>query len=205
MQFDGIVVGPLEVNCYILRCERTGKGVVIDPGGSVPEILDVIRRREIDVVEILNTHAHFDHTGGISELKEATHAPFAIHPDDLFLLEGMVDIAAFYGLTVGLVPTVDHELTDGEVISFGDERIRVLHTPGHSPGGVSFVVGDAVFCGDTLFAGSIGRTDFEGGSHEILLRSIRTKLFPLGDDTTVYPGHGPSTTIGQERRHNPFV
>jgi hydroxyacylglutathione hydrolase len=183
-----IEVGMYMANCYILACDDTREGLVIDPGDEVPRILMKIGKDRIRVRTILLTHGHVDHVGGAAELKEAVTAPVLIHRLD--------------ARGLGFEP--DDELADGREITVGRVKISVLHTPGHTPGGVSFLAPGAVFTGDTLFAGSIGRTDLGGGSHKQILKSIREKIFPLGDDLRVYPGHGPRSTIGAERRTNPF-
>jgi hydroxyacylglutathione hydrolase len=183
-----LVVGPYQTNCYILACKETMEGVVIDPGDEVFRIIKEISRNEIQVRSILITHGHVDHIGGAAELKRITKAPILIHPSDAPALR---------------FPP-DGTLHEGEEIHVGTYTLSVVHTPGHSPGGVCFIAPGAVFTGDTLFAGSVGRTDFPGGSHENLVDGVRKKIFPLGDDLRVYPGHGPASTIGQERRTNPF-
>ena len=183
-----LVVGPYQTNCYILACKDTLEGVVIDPGDEVARILKEISRNGIQVRSILITHGHVDHIGGAAELKRITKAPIFIHPSDAPALR---------------FPP-DGNLREGQEIQVGTYTLTVLHTPGHSPGGVCFIAPGAVFTGDTLFAGSVGRTDFPGGSHETLVAGVRKKIFPLGDDLRVYPGHGPASTIGQERRMNPF-
>jgi glyoxylase-like metal-dependent hydrolase (beta-lactamase superfamily II) len=200
-----LIVGPLEVNCYILACERTGEGIVIDPGDEPREILSAIAEEGIAIREIVATHGHFDHIGYAREVQQALKVPFAIHPDDLFLVENLADAAALFGEKVGPPPEVTRFLAEGDEVRFGDETLRVLHTPGHSPGGVTLVRNQIAIVGDCLFAGSIGRTDMPGQSHDLLMASLREKILPLDDATEVYPGHGPSTTIGQERRYNPFL
>lgn len=183
-----LVVGPYQTNCYILACKNTMEGVVIDPGDEVFRIVKEISRNGVQVRFILITHGHVDHIGGAAELKRITDAPILIHPSDAPALR---------------FPP-DGTLREGEEIHVGTYTLSVVHTPGHSPGGVCFIAPGAVFTGDTLFAGSVGRTDFPGGSHETLVTGVRKKIFPLGDDLRVYPGHGPASTIGQERRTNPF-
>lgn len=183
-----LVVGPYQTNCYILACKETMEGVVIDPGDEVVRIVKEISRNEIQVRSILITHGHVDHIGGAAELKRITRAPILIHPSDAPALR---------------FPP-DGSLNEGAQIEVGTYTLSVLHTPGHSPGGVCLIAPGAVFTGDTLFAGSVGRTDFPGGSHENLVAAVRKKVFPLGDDLRIYPGHGPASTIGRERRTNPF-
>jgi glyoxylase-like metal-dependent hydrolase (beta-lactamase superfamily II) len=183
-----MAVGPYQANCYILGCNKTNEGAVIDPGDEVFRIVKEISRSGLRIGHILITHGHFDHTGGAKELKDITNAPVWIHPLD----EG------------GLGFSPDGHLFEGQEIQVGSYSISVIHTPGHSQGAVCFYAPGALFTGDTLFAGSVGRTDFPGGDHNRLISGVVNKLFPLGDDLRVYPGHGPVSTIGQERLHNPF-
>ncbi len=200
-----LAVGPIMANCFIVGCERTRAAVVIDPGDEADRILMSLAEAKLSVTYILNTHGHFDHVGANRRIKEVTGAEILIHPLDAPMLEALSEAAAAFGLAVENSPAADKYLQEGDQIAFGDIRLNVLHTPGHSPGGVSFHTDGGVFVGDTLFAGSIGRTDFPGGDFHTLIASIRTKLFPLGDETVVYTGHGPSTTIGREKRSNPFL
>ncbi len=204
MIVKSLLVAPLEVNCYVIYCKRTKEGAVIDPGGSVPDILDLIEKEDVNVKYIINTHGHFDHIGGAQGLQNALKVPTLIHKADMFLVENLSDQAAFFGIDVDAPPRIDRFITEGDHISFGDETLRVLHTPGHSPGGVSLHTPGLVFSGDALFAGSIGRTDLKGGSYQTLVDSVASTLLTLDDDTLVYPGHGPTTTIGQEKAYNPF-
>ncbi|MBN2419449.1 MAG: MBL fold metallo-hydrolase [Deltaproteobacteria bacterium] len=183
-----LVVGPYQSNCYILGCKQTGQGVIIDPGDEVLRIVKEISRTGLEIKQILITHGHFDHTGAAHELRRITKAPVWIHPFD----------------AGGLGFTPDGNLFDGQKIPLGTFSISVIHTPGHSPGGVNFYAPGAVFTGDTLFAGSVGRTDFPGGDHNQLVQGVIKKIFPLGDEIRVYPGHGPNSTIRNERIGNPF-
>lgn len=183
-----LAVGLYQANCYILGCKETQEGLVIDPGGDVLRIVNEITKLDLVIRHILITHGHFDHTGGVNELRRITKAPVYLHPSDAH----------------GSRFPVDEQLADGQELKLGTYTISIIHTPGHSPGGVCFHAPGALFTGDTLFAGSIGRTDFPGGSYEQLIRAVVQKLFPLGDDLRVYPGHGPASTLGQERRRNPF-
>lgn len=201
-----LVVGMLEVNCYILGDEATREAVVIDPGGNAPEILKTLRSENLHLKMIIDTHGHFDHVDANQPLKEATGATIAIHPADAAMLSQPSAEALFF--TGGRVRTSEADIliNEGEVLSFGKYQLKVLHTPGHTPGSISLVLQSdpIVYVGDLLFAGSIGRTDFPGGSFEALIQSVREKIFPLGDHYLVMPGHGPATTVGQERRYNPF-
>lgn len=197
-------VGPIMANCFILGCEETFESVVIDPGDEADKILLSLAELKLKVKYILNTHCHFDHVGGNRRMKEVTGAEILIHSLDAPMLTHMGEAASGFGLRIEESPPPDRELAEGDVVSFGRIDLKVIHTPGHSPGGVSFFAGDSVFVGDTLFAGSIGRTDFPGGNYDTLIASVREKLFVLGDDVNVYCGHGPQTTIGQEKRFNPF-
>lgn len=199
-------VGIIQTNCYIVTCERTSKAVVIDPGGDSGVVLDLIERENLIVEYVLNTHCHFDHIGANGEIVAATGAKLALHPAEVQLLESGGG-AAMFGMPAIKSPLPETKLGAGQRLSVGGLMFDVLLTPGHSPGGISFYVedGKAVFVGDALFAGGVGRTDLPGSDGAQLLRSIREVLFALPDDTAVYPGHGPATTIGTERRSNPWV
>ena len=202
----GLTVGLLEVNCYILGDEETREAVVIDPGGDEDEILYVLNHNNFQLKYIIDTHGHFDHVDANLPLKEATGAPVAIHEADAQMLSQPSAEAMFFTGNRLRPSAADVLLHEGDILTFGKYRLQVLHTPGHTPGGISLVLEDHpyVYVGDLLFAGSIGRTDFPGGSFEALINAVRTKIFPLGDHYTVYPGHGPVTTVGQERKYNPF-
>jgi len=197
-------VPPFMKNAFVVGCERTHEAVLIDPGDEVDEVLAAITERELDVRHILLTHAHIDHVTGVAAAKAALDVPVYLHRDDLFLYERTVEQGAMFGFRVSQPPPVD-VFYDGAPIRFGDYEVKVHHTPGHCPGGVCLQVGPDLFVGDTLFAGSIGRTDLPGGSYEVLMRSITEVIFPLGDDAIVHPGHGPDTTVARERTTNPFV
>lgn len=200
-----LAVGPIMANCFILGCEETQEAVVVDPGDEANRILLILADLKLNVKHILNTHGHFDHVGGNKKMKEATGADIMIHPLDAPMLGNLSASAAAWGMSAEDSPEPGRTLEDGDKISFGNITLTVLHTPGHTPGGISFSTKGCVWVGDTLFAGSIGRTDFEGGDYNTLISSIKNKLFVLEDDVRVFTGHGPETTIGREKRSNPFV
>ncbi|MBI5017673.1 MAG: MBL fold metallo-hydrolase [Deltaproteobacteria bacterium] len=204
MIVETLVVGMIQANCYLLGDEEAGEAVVIDPGGDTPVILRALQARKLKAVAIVATHGHFDHVEGLGGVKRATGAPILAHRADLPLIQGLTGQGLLFGIKVEAAPAPDRFLADGETIPFGSKALTVLHTPGHSPGSVSLLVDKSVFVGDLLFAGSIGRTDLSGGDYDTLIASVRSKIFTLPDDTTVYPGHGPATTVGREKRTNPF-
>jgi hydroxyacylglutathione hydrolase len=197
-------VGPIQSNCYIVGCEETLKAAVIDPGDETQRILMTLADAKLTATHIICTHGHFDHVGGNKKLKAATGAAIAIHRFDAHMLSSLSVAAGAWGFPVDDSPPADILVDEGDSILIGNIKLRVLHTPGHSPGGISLYGDGVVFVGDTLFAGSIGRTDFPGGSYSTLISSVTNKLFPLGDDVQVFSGHGPATTIGREKRYNPF-
>jgi len=205
MILESLPTGPLQVNCYVLGCEKSRLAAVIDPGGDVEAILRLLKKHDLQLKMVINTHGHFDHIGGNRQLLEATGAELLIHKADTHLLDQAAVHAANFGLRADISPPPQRELTGGERITLGDLEIEVLHTPGHTPGGICLIVADQAIVGDTLFAGSIGRTDLPGGDHLTLIRSIKEKLMVLPDATTAHPGHGPATTIGQEKLYNPFL
>jgi glyoxylase-like metal-dependent hydrolase (beta-lactamase superfamily II) len=205
MIFETVVVGPLMVNCYVLGCEKSREGVVVDPGDDTDRILAAVSRHGLKIITVINTHGHFDHTGGNRRILAETGAGLLIHKLDAPMLLRAVDTAAMFGLMAENSPPPSGFLAEEESVVFGEYRLRVLHTPGHTLGGCSLYLEGLVITGDTLFADSVGRTDFPGGSSVALGKSIREKLLTLPDETVVYPGHGPSTTIGRERKHNPYL
>lgn len=205
MIIERLEVGVFAENCYVVGCIESREGVVIDPGDEIPRVLQVIEKHLLKIQFILLTHAHIDHVKEAQAIKSELSVPLFMHRDDQFLLDNLPAQAASYGLATSGIPKVDQYLEEGQRIRFGKCAFNVVHTPGHSPGSVSFVAPKTAFVGDVLFAGSIGRTDLPGGDFGTLINSIQSKLFPLGDDTQVYPGHGPATTIGDERRTNPFL
>ena len=203
--------GPFVENGFVVACERTREGAIIDPGDSVQELLAFAAAERLALRHILLTHAHLDHVTGVAAAKRALGAPIYLHRDDLFLYERVVQQGASFGVRVEPQPPIDVYYTPGQVISVGDLEVRPHHTPGHCPGGVCLAVAQRgqpakeLFVGDTLFAGSIGRTDLPGGDYQTLIASIRNVLFTFGDDAVVHSGHGPDTTIGRERATNPFL
>lgn len=201
----GMPVGPIMANCFIIGCEETKLAAVIDPGDESSEILKSLAEDKLSLQYIINTHGHFDHVGANSKLKEVTGAEILIHTKDAPMLSKLSITAAAFGLRAENSPPPDRELNDGDVISFGKVTLKVIHTPGHTPGGISILADGHLFSGDTLFAGSIGRTDLPGGDYETLISTIRKKLFVLEDKVIVHPGHGPDTRIGDEKVFNPFV
>lgn len=208
MIVKGLTVGLLQENCYILGCEQTRRGVIIDPGDSARAILKVVAQQGLTIEQILLTHAHFDHVMAVEAVQQATGAPFYLHPADLPVLHDVpTRVSLWLDTEIDPLPDPDGFLEHGQVIQFGEEQLEVRFTPGHAPGHVVFVhhAGRQVFGGDTLFQGSIGRYDVPLADGPALFHSIRTQLFTLPDDYIVYPGHGPATAIGDERRYNPFV
>jgi len=201
MRIIRIPVGPLQTNCYIVYDGNSS--LVIDPGDEPDIILDEIKKNSLSVDYIIITHAHFDHIGAVPEIKEATSAKIALHPDELILYESAPEQATLWGFELPAMPSPDIFIEDGSKIEIGSMTLRVMHTPGHSPGGISLYGDGFVFTGDTLFAGSVGRTDFFGGSIERLKESFR-RLLSLPPETIIYPGHGESSKIGIERKENLF-
>jgi glyoxylase-like metal-dependent hydrolase (beta-lactamase superfamily II) len=199
-----LTLGPIQANCYILGCEASREAVVIDPGDEVDKILMALAQDQLTVKTIINTHGHFDHVGANAGLKKATGADLMIHALDEPMLGKLSASAASWGLDAEDSPAPDKYLEDGQQLGCGKFQMDVIHTPGHSPGGVSIATDGKVFVGDTLFAGSIGRTDLPGGDYGTLIKSIQTKLFTLGDEVEVFPGHMGITTIAVEKEHNPF-
>ena len=200
-----LLVGPLETNCYILGDEKSKEAVVIDPGGDFEEIEKQVEESNLRVKYIVLTHGHFDHTGALAQLKKATGAEVLIHAEDADMLSPTEQAQPFL-MESGQDPLpADGTLKEGDKVQFGQYTLEVLHTPGHTPGGISLLIDKMIFVGDTLFCGSIGRTDLPGGSFEQLIDSIKRKLLTRGDDYLIYPGHGPASIVGEERRNNPFL
>jgi hydroxyacylglutathione hydrolase len=206
LKLESFTVGPLGNNVYLVIDEETNHAALVDPSFESEPILDLIRSRKLHLDWILNTHGHYDHIVNNAYFKRETEAPLAIHAGDLPLLENMRGQAAWMGIEHGEdSPPPDRLLEEGDTVAVGGLRLRVLHTPGHSPGGITFLVEETAIVGDALFAGGIGRYDLPGADGEALLHAIRTKLLTLPDETRVLPGHGPATTIGAEKRGNPFL
>ncbi len=205
MIIEFMPVGPIMANCYIVGCKETHEAAVIDPGDDADMILLKLSDLKLKVKYIINTHGHFDHVGANRKIKDATGAELLIHELDAPMLGFLSQAAASFGLKSENSPPPDKTIDDGDIITFGKISLKVIHTPGHSPGGISLYTNGYLFVGDTLFQGSIGRTDLPGGNFNTLKSSIQKKLFTLGDDVRVFTGHGPETSIGREKRYNPFV
>jgi len=219
MRIETLAVGPMAANCHIVAGSGSSEAAVIDPGGDARDILQTVRRLGLTVAAIIHTHGHVDHIAAAAEVKRATGAPVIAHRLEApMLTEPTLNLSAWAGFPV-YGPPADRLVEDGEEIRIGRLIVKVLHTPGHTPGGISLVVwddpthpacgpeaaGPVIFSGDTLFAGSVGRADFPGGSFADLIEGIKQKLLVFPDDTEVHPGHGPVTTIGEERETNPFL
>lgn len=202
-----LAVGPLGTNCYLVWDRDNRRCAIIDPGGDRDSIVNPVRSLDLSVGWILLTHGHPDHSFCAGAIAQTCSARIGMHESDLMFLgpDGLQIAAMFYDVSDFVEFTPTDLLKDGDVLRLGESEITVLHTPGHSQGGVCFVTDAGVFCGDTIFSGSIGRTDFPGGSYDQLIESIRAELLVLGDSTALYPGHGPATTVGAERRSNPFL
>lgn len=210
LEIRGLTVGPMQSNCYLLRLPggsdpEAGRALVVDPGHDDPRVRRTLEEWGADLAAILLTHAHVDHVAGVPALHEQTSAPVYLHPDDRELYERAPEQAASFGFRVPPLPEPDHELTGGQHLDLAGIELRVRHTPGHSPGGVTLCTDGAAFVGDCVFSGSIGRTDLPGGDGETLLRSIQEQILTLPSETVLYPGHGPKTTVEKEAASNPFL
>ena len=202
----GMEIREMGENCYIVGCEETREVAVIDPGGNAAGIVNLLKENNLQALYIINTHGHIDHIGGNQGVKEATGAQILIHEADAkMLVSSASNLSSFMGPKV-TSPPADRFIKEGDIIKIGNTvELEVIHTPGHSQGGICLKTDNIIFVGDTLFQGSIGRTDFPGGSYQQLIKMIKEKLLCYDDETVAYPGHGPATTIGFERRHNPFL
>lgn len=202
-----IVVGPLQCNCVLLGCEKTREAVLIDPGDEPRKIVQLVRDLGLNVKYLLHTHAHFDHIGGTKGVKKEMESTVCLHKEDELIYNNLPMQGQMFGMQFESAPAIEKFLEDEEILSFGEHRLQVLHTPGHSPGSVCLKLLDgdeSVFSGDTLFRESIGRADLWGGDYQKLLTSIRNRLFVLNGEIQVFPGHGPSTKIDHEKKNNPF-
>jgi glyoxylase-like metal-dependent hydrolase (beta-lactamase superfamily II) len=207
MILEPLTVGPFQENCYVIGDEETGTGVVVDPGDEAARIALAVEQTNLAIGQILITHAHIDHVGAVATLVDEYACPVLMHAEAEPTLKQLPTQALMMGLKFGQVPTVDRYVGDEEVLEVGGLKLKSLYTPGHAPGHLAFYLESEalVLSGDALFAGSVGRTDLFGGSMEVLMQSINERLLTLPDETRAYPGHGPETTIGDERRHNPFL
>jgi len=205
MRIKTITVGPFEMNCYVVAEDASSECLIIDPGDEPERIIKVIEDNGLKPTRIINTHNHIDHIRHVRKIQEYFHIPFYLCEDDLPLLESIKSQGLMFGLPASDPPDVNGFLKEGDSFTLQKELFQVYHTPGHSPGSICIYVPGHVFVGDVLFKDSIGRTDLLGGSYEVLMTSIRSKLLTLSDDTIVYPGHGPVTTIGREKQFNPFI
>ena len=205
VRIDTRATPPFYKNGYLISSESLSQCIYLDPGAEVEEILDLIRSRGVDLIAVVNTHAHLDHICGISRVREIWDVPIYLHSKDLPLYEALSEQGRLFGMNYDPAPPVDEELEDGQELTLAGLSMKVHFTPGHSPGHVCLEMGQQLFCGDTVFQGSIGRTDLPGGSYQDLMSSIRDRILPLGDDMILHPGHGPQTTIGHERATNPFL
>lgn len=202
---DTLVVGPIEENCYVLKDEETNEGVIIDAGDNGQEILAYVKDNGIDVKLLVNTHGHWDHIGAVDVLRDALGVQLAIHREDALMLTASEEEMAVYSVFVGRKKPAEILLEDGDVINFGKSSLKVIHTPGHTRGGICLYGGGCLFSGDTLFASSVGRTDLPGGDYHEILHSVNVSLAQVADETKVYPGHGPASRMGRERRCNPYL
>jgi len=207
MLLENLVVGPIAANCYILGDKTSKEGAVVDPGDDAGQILHAVKKSGFVIKYIIITHGHFDHIGAMAELKKQLNADFLMHKSDLPFVQRSKSSALNWGITIEQVPDPDRYVEDGDILKLGSLELKILHTPGHSPGGLCIYIEkeNILLSGDTLFRFSVGRTDFDGGSMKELVKSIKQKLFTLPDSTIVYSGHGEPTTIGDEKAQNMFV
>lgn len=202
---ESIVTPGMGVNCYLVSCDKTRKAILIDPGAGSRRILDWLQKRNLDILRIILTHGHYDHIGAVEQLRKELKVEVAIHQDDADMLaDPAKNLSRYSGLAIKVLPA-EIILQDNQEFLVGEMKIKILHTPGHTPGGICLLTEEGLLSGDTLFDGSIGRTDFPGGDMATLLKSIKDKLMVLNDDVQVFPGHESTTTIGRERKFNPFI
>jgi len=205
MIIETLMVGPFMENTFVVGCPDTKEAVVIDPGAEAEKIIEAIERHGLDVKKIINTHAHIDHIGAVQEIRTSQDAGFYLHETEVPFVESFDQQCSFFGVKFGEKPEVDGTLAEGDTVEVGKLKAEVILTPGHSPGGLCFNFGGHIFVGDTLFMGSIGRTDLPGGNYNTLISNIKEKLLVLPPETKVHCGHGPDTTIGSEKQNNPFL
>jgi glyoxylase-like metal-dependent hydrolase (beta-lactamase superfamily II) len=205
MKIETFPVSSFGMNCYLVADSESGEAIYIDPGAEADLLIENISNMNLNLKFIINTHCHVDHVAEASRVIDHFKVPFYIHKGDLPLLDNLPEQGKFFGLNVQKTPEITEFVNDGDSFDFGSLTALVLHTPGHSPGGISIKIENSVFVGDCLFMDSIGRTDLPGGNYDQLIKSINDKLLTLDDTTVVYPGHGPATTIGRERKNNPFL
>ena len=205
MKIQRFTVGPFLEHTYILSDAKSREAYVIDPGGWNEKALKYIQENQLHLKAIMSTHGHIDHIAGAYDLRKATEAPYRLSQKDDYLLQNLDRIVSYFGFPKIEKPIVDETLKEGDVLELGESKIQVVETPGHTPGGVCFLIENHIFVGDTLFNGSVGRTDLPGGNHDQLIESIQKKLLILDADLTVYCGHGLDTTIGNEKKNNPFL
>lgn len=204
MIIDKITVGAFQVNNYLIVDEETKDAALIDAGGDYEATMNLAQKHNANIKYIFNTHAHLDHIAGDYDLQTKSSAKVLLHKEDEFLVGMLKEHLKLYGMPEYEEPKVDRLIEDGEEITVGSLKFKVIHTPGHSPGGVCYLIGNKLFSGDTLFAGAVGRTDLPQGSYEQLEKSVKEKLYTLDENIEVYPGHGPKTSIGYEKKNNPF-
>jgi hydroxyacylglutathione hydrolase len=205
MNYERVVVGALETNCYLVYCEQTMDCAVVDPGAEPEKIVHVIEQKGLRPSVLINTHGHVDHVGANKDIKERYGIPLCIHSSDSAMLRNLLNSTMGFFIGAKKSPPPDRFIEEGEEIHIGNSRLKVIHTPGHSPGSVSLSGDGFLLSGDMLFCGGVGRTDLPGGSWAELEKSIKDKIYSLPDDTFILPGHGPLTTVGQEKKSNPFV